>query len=149
MYKAVKHLDFYYLVEEYGDMYPDYIQLTEEEYTYFLRQNQEHGHQIRMSKGELISCEVSQPSPDHFWDEVLGEWAISEEVRRDWKLVELTDKYNSLKQEMVFEGLMDRDTSKLRAELLLIEAELKELEASMEDEGRRTQRQPYGRSQPF
>lgn len=128
MYKAVKHLDFYYLVEEDGDMYPDYIQLTEGEYTHFLKQNQEHGYQIRMSKGELISCEVNQPSPDHIWDEVLGKWTISSEILKNRKLTELTGKYNALKQEMVFEGLMGRDTSELKEAILLIESELKEFE---------------------
>lgn len=128
MYKAVKHLDFYYMVEEDGNMYPEYIELTKEEYDYFLKRNQEYGYQTRMSQGKLISCEVDKPTPEHVWDEDIGDWVISEEALKEQRVKELTEKYNSLKQEIVFEGLMGRDTSELKEAILLIETELKEIE---------------------
>lgn len=124
IYKAVKHLDYYYLVEDPYNKYPEGIGITEAQYSYFLKRNQDYGHMIRMSKGELVSCEVPAPTDHHTWDETTGEWFIEQDVQEALHKAELEDRLAYLKQELLIANLRGKDITKLVEELDKVEQEL-------------------------
>lgn len=126
MYKAIKHNDFYYLVE--GESYhDDFIEITKDEYDYFLKNNQEHGYVVRMSKGSLISCKVEQPTEFHRWNEEIGEWEISPENLSLSQSQALEVELNQLKQDLVFAQAMGDDISDIVARVKEVREELEKL----------------------